>query len=94
MQQNGRSFADDRFKCIFLNEIVLIWNNISLKYVPKGQIDNKSSGNGLVPNWHQAITWTNDNPVHRHIWEQLVVLGGAEMTNGQCQIKESRGSHN
>ena len=36
-------FADDIFKCIFLNEkfCISIW--ISLKFVPKGLIDNKSA---------------------------------------------------
>ena len=39
-RQNGRHFADDIFKCIFLNENVLISIKISLKFVPKGQINN------------------------------------------------------
>ena len=39
-RQNGRHFADDTFKCIFLNENVRILIKISLKYVPKGPIDN------------------------------------------------------
>ena len=32
--------ADDIFKCIFLNENVQISNTISLKFGPKGPIDN------------------------------------------------------
>ena len=39
-RQNGRHFPDDILKCIFLNENVLISIKISLKFVPKGQIDN------------------------------------------------------
>ena len=39
-RQNGRHFADDIFKCIFLNEGVWISIKISLKFVPKGPIDN------------------------------------------------------
>ena len=39
-RQNGRHFADDIFKCIFLNENVWIPIEISLKFVPKGPIDN------------------------------------------------------
>ena len=44
-RQNGRHFADDIFKCIFLNEIY-VWImsecpiKISLKFVPKGPINN------------------------------------------------------
>ena len=37
-RQNGRYFADDIFKCIFLNENVWIPIEISLKFVPKYQI--------------------------------------------------------
>ena len=39
-RQNGRHFADDILKCIFLNENVWIPIEISLKFVPKGPIDN------------------------------------------------------
>ena len=39
-RQNGRHLPDDIFKCIFLNENVLISIKISLKFVPKGQINN------------------------------------------------------
>ena len=39
-RQNGRLFADDIFKCIFLNENVWFPIKISLKFVPKGLINN------------------------------------------------------
>ena len=39
-RQNGRRFADDTFKCIFLNENVRISIKISLMFVPKGPINN------------------------------------------------------
>ena len=39
-RQNGRHFADDIFKGIFLNENEWISINISLKYVPRGPINN------------------------------------------------------
>ena len=39
-ETNGRHFPDDIFKCIFLNKNVLISIKISLKFVPKGQINN------------------------------------------------------
>ena len=38
--QNGRRFADDIFRCIFVNEKFCILMKISLKFVPKGPIDN------------------------------------------------------
>ena len=39
-RQNGHLFADDTFKRIFLNENIRISNKISLKFVPKGLINN------------------------------------------------------
>ena len=39
-RQNGRHFSDDIFKWIFLNENVWISINISLKFVPRGPINN------------------------------------------------------
>ena len=39
--QNGRHFADDIFRCILLNEtFYILIEIISLKFVPKGPIDN------------------------------------------------------
>ena len=38
--QNGCHFADDIFSCIFVNEKICILIEISLKFVPKGPIDN------------------------------------------------------
>ena len=39
-RQIGRHFPDDIFKCIFLNEFKWISIEISLKFVPKGPINN------------------------------------------------------
>ena len=39
-RQHGRLFADDTFKRIFLNENIRISTKISLKFVPKGLINN------------------------------------------------------
>ena len=39
-RQDGRHLPDDIFKCIFLNENVKISIKISLKFVPKGPINN------------------------------------------------------
>ena len=38
--QNGRHFADDIFKYIFLNEKIWILIKFSLKFVPKGPFDS------------------------------------------------------
>ena len=57
-RQNGRRFADDTFKCIFLNENVRISIKISLKFVPKGPINNNPA---LV----QIMAWrrSGDKPL-------------------------------
>ena len=52
---NGRHFADDIFKGIFLNENVWIPIKFSLKFVPKGQINNISALVQIM-----AIIWTNE----------------------------------
>ena len=49
-RQNGRHFADDTFKCIFLNENVRILIKISLKFVPMGPINN-------IPALVQIMAW-------------------------------------
>ena len=49
-RQNGRHFADDTFKCIFVNENVRILIEISLKFVPKGPINN-------IPSLVQIMAW-------------------------------------
>ena len=38
--QNGRHFTGDIFRCIIVNEKFCIFITISLKFVPKGPIDN------------------------------------------------------
>ena len=42
-RQNGCRFADDIFKCIFLNENFWFLTQISLKYAPYGLIDNMAA---------------------------------------------------
>ena len=49
-RQNGHHFADDLFKCIFVNENVWISIKISLKFVPKGPIYN-------IPALVQIMAW-------------------------------------
>ena len=40
LRQNGLHFPDDIFNCIFFNENIWIVTEISLKFVPKGAINN------------------------------------------------------
>ena len=75
--QNGRHFADNIFRCIFLNEKICILIEISLKFVLEGSIENKENlDNGLAPNRRQAIIWTNADSIN---WRIYVALGGDEL---------------
>ena len=49
-RQNGRCFADDTFKRIFLNENIIISIKISLKFVPMVRINS-------TPALVQIMTW-------------------------------------
>ena len=49
-RQNGRHLPDDIFKCIFMNENIEISIKISLKFVPKGPINN-------IPALVQIMAW-------------------------------------
>ena len=57
-RQNGRHFADDIYKGIFLNENLWISIKISLKFVPKGSINN-------IPTLVQIMAWrrSGDKPL-------------------------------
>ena len=52
-RQNGHHFADDIFKCIFLNENIWILIKISLKIVPKALV-NKIPALIQIMAWHRS----------------------------------------
>ena len=66
-RQNGRRFADDTFKRIFLKENIRISIKISLKFVPKGPINNNPA---LV----QIMAWcrSGDKPLSEPIMVSLM----------------------
>ena len=57
-RQDGRRFPDDTFERIFLKENVIILIKISLKFVPKGPINN-------IPALVQIMAWrrSGDKPL-------------------------------
>ena len=65
-RQNGRHFPDDIFKWIFLNENVWISINISLKFVPRGPINN-------IPTLVQVMAWRRpgDKPLSEPMMVRL-----------------------
>ena len=65
-RQSGRYFADDIFKCIFLNENARISLKISLKFVPEVRIDN-------IPALVQIMAWRRpgDKPLSEPMMVKL-----------------------
>ena len=65
-RQNIRHFAHNVFKCNFLNENVWIPIKISLKFVPKGPINN-------IPALVQIMAWrqTGDKPLSEPMMTQF-----------------------
>ena len=63
-RQNCRRFPDDIFKCIFLNENIWFPINISLKFVPRGRIDN-------IPALVQVMAWRR--PGDKPLFEPTMV---------------------
>ena len=66
-RQNGRRFPDDTFKRIFLNENFRISINSSLKFVPKGPINDNPA---LV----QIMAWrrSGDKPLSEPMMVSLL----------------------
>ena len=65
-RQDGRHFPDDIFKWIFLNENAWISINISLKFVPRGPINN-------IPTLVQVMAWRRpgDKPLSEPMMVRL-----------------------
>ena len=96
-RQNGRHFADDIFKCILLNENVWITPKYSLKFVPKGPINN-------IPELVQIMAWRRrgdkplsepmlvSSPTHicitRPQWVNIVTLPQII-----CDVAQTRGTN-
>ena len=66
-RQNGRCLADDTFKRIFFNENVRISIKISLKFVPKGPINNNPALVHIM-----AWRWSGDKPLSEPIMISLM----------------------
>ena len=64
-RRNRRHFADDIFKCILLNENVLISIKISLKFSPNGPINN-------IPALVQIMAW--HRPGDKPLSEPMMII--------------------
>ena len=93
-RQNGHHFADDIFKCIFLNENIWILIKISLKFVPKSPINN-------IPALVQIMAWrrSGDKPLSEPIMIGLpmhICFTRPQWVNQicHCQCSMSSSIHN
>ena len=64
LRQNGRHFADATLKCFFLYESIWILVDISLKFVPRIQINN-------IPSLVQIMAWRQ--PGDKPLSEPMIV---------------------
>ena len=86
-RQNGRHFAEDIFKCIFLNENVWIPIKISLKFVPQGPINN-------IPALVQIMAWRRpgDKPLSGPMMVRLpthICVTRPQWVNEMCPLSTS-----
>ena len=67
-RRNGCRFADNTFKCIIVNEIVIILIKILPKFVPKGPINN-------IPALLQIMAWhrPSDKPLSEPMMVSLLM---------------------
>ena len=67
-RQDGHHFEDDNVRCIFLYEDIWISINISLKCIPKGQINN-------IPALVQIMAWRRpgDKPLSEPMMFSLLI---------------------
>ena len=84
-RQNGRHFADDTFKPIFLNENIRLLIKISLKFVPKLPINN-------IPTLVQVMAWrrSGDKPLSESM--MVCLLTHICVTRPQWVIQSQSGS--
>ena len=79
--QNGRLFADDIFRCIFVNEQFCFFIKISLKFVPKSPIDNNPALVKIMA-WHRIGDKPLSEPMLTYFhWRIYVALWGKELKN-------------
>ena len=80
--QNGHHFEDHIFRFIFLNERFCILIKISLKFVPKGPIDNILALVEILA-WHQIGDKPLSEPMLTWFTDVYEALWGDELTQNQ-----------
>ena len=85
LRQNGRHFADDCFKYIFMNENICISIKSSLKFVPKGPINN-------IPALVQIMAWhqPGDKPLFEPMMATIpthICITQSHWVNGRVHVE-------
>ena len=80
-RQNGRHFADDTFKCIFLNGGVWISIKLSLNFVLTGSINNIPALVQIMA-WHRPGAKPSTEPMMFSLRTHTCVTGPQWVTNG------------
>ena len=83
-RQNCCHFPDDIFKCIFLNENVWILIKISLKFVPKGPINNNIPTLVQIMAWHRPGDKPLSEPMMVRLLTQICVIR-PQWVNGELR---------
>ena len=81
LDENGHHFAEDMFRCIFMNEKFSILIKISIKFVPKRPIDNNTALAKIMA-WHQIGDKPLSVPVLTRFHWRIYVLLGENESNG------------
>ena len=91
-RQNGSHFTDAIFKCILLNEIMWILLKISLKFVPKVQIDNIPTLVQIMA-WHQSGDKPSSGPMIMMLvyWRIYASIGLNELTAMSDYVRYGKG---
>ena len=79
-RQNGRHFADDTFKCIFLNGSVWISIKLSLNFVLTGSINNIPALVQIMA-WHRPGAKPSTEPMMFSLRTHTCVTGPQWVTN-------------
>ena len=91
-RQNGRRFADDTFKRIFLNENVTISIKISLKFVPKGPLNNNPAL-VLIMAWRRSGDKPLSEPMMVSLPTHICVIRPQWVNQAQYSMTEARHSN-
>ena len=88
-RRTGRHFPDDIFKCIFVTENFWISITISLKFVPKGPINNSPTLVQIMA-WRRPGAKPFSEPMMVDYWRIYASLGLNDLSRGTCPLHRNK----